>query len=654
MNQHKLGRNDPCSCGSGKKYKQCCMNNTALKSPVNAGQAKANLAMAIKQATHAFQVGDMQGAVLICQNILRHYPDNELALNLLGILVYMSGQNQVAIQLLNKAIDNKPNYPDAHNNLGEVYRASGDFKRAIHHLQKAIKLKPNYIDALINYGNVLQDIHEYEQSLEIYHQVLQINVQHTGALSNVANLLQQLNRHAEAIKIYQKLIAIEPSYDWALGGLVYSKLNCCEWVGLSAEIIKVEKAILAGHQAIKPFDYLAISQSAQMQFINAKQFSQYRYPARVSNPELFVRNESAKVRIAYISADFRQHPVSQLIVNVIERHDRSTFEVIGICLGINDGSEIRSRITHAFDSFHEVCQQGDAEVAELLRALKIDIAIDLMGHTAGARTAIFAYRGAPIQVAYLGYAGTSGCDYIDYIVADQVVIPEEHELFYTEKVKRLPNTYFPRDKTILVHDVKGMVRADAGLPDDAFVFCSFNNHYKITPEIFEIWMRLLIKVKNSVLWLSKASEVTQQNLWNEAERHHVSKERIIFADRTERLEDHLARHQLADLFLDTLPYNAHTTCSDALWAGLPVLTCLGHTFAGRVAASMLYAAEMPELVATSLQEYEKQALRIAADPEYLSAIKSKLAKNIINTSVFDAEAYMESLEAIYLDMMHGQ
>jgi predicted O-linked N-acetylglucosamine transferase (SPINDLY family) len=555
---------------------------------------------------------------------------------------------------LKKAIDNKPNYPDAHNNLGEVYRASGDIKLSIHHLQEAIKLRPHYIDALINYGNVLQDIHEYEQSLEIYNKVLRLSSQHTGALSNLANLLQQLNRHDEAITIYRKLIAIDPNYDWALGGLVYSKLNCCEWGGIGLDFVKVDEAILSGYQAIKPFDYLAVSQSAQMQFINAKQFSQCRYPAHANNPEVLVRNESTKVRLAYISADFRQHPVSQLIVNVIEMHDRSKFEVIGISIGIDDGSEIRSRINQAFDSFYDVCQQGDSEVAEFLRGLKIDIVIDLMGHTAGARTTIFAYRLAPIQVAYLGYAGTSGCDYIDYIVADEVVIPFEDEVFYTEKVKRLPNTYFPRDTTISDHDAKIMKRVDAGLPNDAFVFCSFNNHYKISPEIFEIWMRLLINVDKSVLWLSKTNEFTKQNIWTEAEKRHIPRERIIFADRTERLEDHLARHKLADLFLDTLPYNAHTTCSDALWAGLPVLTCLGSTFAGRVAASMLYAAELPELVATTLQEYENQGLRLATDQKYLETIKSKLSEKIINTSVFDAENYISNLESLYLDMMHSQ
>jgi predicted O-linked N-acetylglucosamine transferase (SPINDLY family) len=652
MNQQKLGRNDLCSCGSGKKYKQCCMNKAGAKSPqANPGPSKANIALALKQASLAFQSGDMQGAVSLCQNILRVDPSNEVALNLLGILAYMSGQNQVAIQLLNKAVDRKPDYADAHNNLAEVYRASGDVKSAIHHLQTAIKIKPNHIDALVNYGNALQDINEHETSLDMYRQVLDINPKHLGALSNTANLLQQLNRHHEAIEIYQKLIAIDPTYDWALGGLVYSKLNCCLWEDIELDISQINQYISAGKLVIKPFDYLAISDSTEMQQLNARQFSQHQYPSRGINNLANYNND--KIRIAYISADFRQHPVSQLLVNVIERHDRSKFEVIGISLGADDGSAIRARVISAFDDFHDVRSQSDEDVADLLKKLKIDIAVDLMGHTSGARSSIFSYRAALIQVSYLGYAGTTGNDSMDYILADHVVIPEESSKYYSEKVIRLPDTYFPRDSTIVVPNQKSN-RADAGLPETGFVFCSFNNHYKINPVMFDVWMRLLSRVDGSVLWLSKANDFVRKNLWLEAERRGVSRDRIIFAERTETLEEHFARHQLADLFLDTLPYNAHTTASDALWAGLPVLTCQGKTFAGRVASSMLMTVDMPEMIAHHLDEYESQALHCAQDAQYMQALKLKLSQNKFSTPVFDTRAYVKNLEDAYVQMLKEQ
>ena len=634
----KQGRNDPCACGSGKKFKQCCMATHKLTvTPQNIA-----IANALKTAASHVGAGRLQDAVLICQKILQAEPNHYEALNLLGVMAYFDGNNRLALNLLNQAITVNAQYADAHNNIAEVYRSSGKFQQAIVHLQHALKIKPSYIDALVNYGNVLQDIYEYEKALELYFKVLKINPKHTGSLSNTAHLLQQLNRHDEALKFYERLLTIDENYDWALGGYLYAKLNACNWENYRHDMNKVLSKITAGKNVIKPFELLSISTNSEQQLIFAKQFVSYQYPSRAYRVDVKPQSDK-RTRIAYVSADFRQHPVTQLLVEVIERHDRSKFEVIGVSLGLDDKSQIRARIVKAFDQFHQVQESSDLEVAQLLQSLNVDIAIDLMGYTTGSRMGIFSYRAAPIQVGFLGYAGTTGADYMDYIVADEVVIPVSQSSNFSEKVIRLESTFFPRDTKVVIPN-RAPTRAEEGLPENVFVFCSFNNHYKINPETFDVWMRLLSKVEGSVLWLSKASNVVKSNLAKEAESRGVCADRLIFAERTERLEDHLLRHQLADLFLDTFPYNAHTTASDSLWAGLPVLTYMGETFSSRVAASMIYASEMGELVVDSLVKYEELALKIAKQSDYLNSLKSKLQKNKKQLAVFDTKQYTENLE----------
>ena len=651
MNSIKIGRNDPCPCGSTKKYKQCCgLNKLASVSSQQDHLAKTGLFI---KATAAFQARNMHLAVSICQDIIRIDPQHFDALNMLGVLAYYAGNSAVAVQLLNRSILSKPDYPDAHNNLSEIYRSSGNAERAIHHLRRALEIKPNYIDALINYGNVLQDIYQYQASLEAYEKVLKLSPQHTGALSNLANLLQQLNRHAEAVIIYKQLIKLDRDYDWARGGLLYAKLNCCDWESIDSGIEEINQAVLAGKRAIKPFDFLTISDSPALQLKCAQIFSECQNPNQSYQLIDSTKTELSKIKIAYVSADFKQHPVSQLLVSVIEAHDRSRFEIIGISLGADDQSAIRARLLSAFDAFYDVRQKSDREIAYFMRELNVDIAIDLTGHTTDARTAIFSHRAAPIQVNFLGFAGTSGADYFDYIIADAVAVPTDQESFFSEKVIRLPNTFFPHDTNLQMSDKK-VTRVQAGLPENGFVFCAFNNPYKITRTFFEVWMRLLAKVEGSVIWLSKANDVVKANLRRLAQENGISSNRLVFAERTESLEDHLSRHQLADLFLDTLPYNAHTTASDALWAGLPVLTCIGKTLNGRVAASLLNAAGLSELVTYTLEEYEAMALRLAKEPKSIQRIKHQLQQNTLNYPIFDNEKYTDHLEQAFALMVNEQ
>ena len=367
-----------------------------------------------------------------------------------------------------------------------------------------------------------------------------------------------------------------------------------------------------------------------------------RFP---KSPSVKERN---KVRIAYVSADFRQHAIAYLIVGLIEALDRDRFDVIGISLRSEDPSEIGQRIKRAFSKFIDVSRMSDQAVVRLMRELEVDIAIDLMGYIAGSRTNIFAQRAAPVQVNHIGFPGTMGAEYIDYVIADRIVIPLEDASFFSEKIVLMPDTYWATDRKLAIAQ-RTPTRSEVGLPNNAFVYCCFNNSYKITPAVFDCWMRILKQVDGSVLWLFEANAKATSNLGNEALARGVSPERLVFAKRMP-LPDHLARHCLADLSLDTLPYNAHTTTSDALWGGLPVLTCVGETFAGRVAASLLNAIGLPELITTTLEAYEQMAIDLATHPEKLAAIKHKLAENRLTMPLFDTKLFTKHIETAYTAM----
>jgi predicted O-linked N-acetylglucosamine transferase (SPINDLY family) len=359
-----------------------------------------------------------------------------------------------------------------------------------------------------------------------------------------------------------------------------------------------------------------------------------------------------RIRIAYLTADFRPHPVAFLIAGVFEHHDKSCFETIGLSFGSWGESDIRTRIAGAFEHFHDVHAVGDAEVAAMLKRMEVDVAVDLMGFTEGCRPGILAQRPAPVQVNFLGFPGTMGAGHIDYILADRMLIPDSERRFYSEQVVYLPDTYQANDSKRRVA-ARTPSRAEVGLPDDAFVFCCFNNNYKIMPEMFDIWMRLLGGVEASVLWLLEDNAVAAANLRAQASARDIGPERLIFAARTTPPE-HLARQRLADLFLDTSPYTAHTTCSDALWVGLPVVTFLGPTFAARVAASLLNAAGLPELVTASLGDYEQLALHLARDKGALAAVRGKLAATRDNCALFDTARFTRHLERAFTRMVERQ
>jgi predicted O-linked N-acetylglucosamine transferase (SPINDLY family) len=359
-----------------------------------------------------------------------------------------------------------------------------------------------------------------------------------------------------------------------------------------------------------------------------------------------------RLRIAYLSSDFCSHALSFLMAELFEIQDRARFEVLGISFGPDDQSDTRARLVRAFDQFHDVRSESDLDVAKLLNDLHVDIAIDLNGHTRGARSGILAHRAAPIQVSYLGYPGTMGADFIDYVIADKTVLPFDRQPFYTEKIVHLPDCYQVNDSKRQIA-ARTPTRHEAGLPDEGFVFLCINNNYKITRPVFDVWMRLLGAVEGSVLWLLQDNADAKENLRKGAAARGIDPARLVFAGRLEPAE-YLARYRLADLFVDTLPYNAHTTASDALWAGLPLLTCRGASFAGRVATSLLHAAGLPELATSDLGEYEALALRLATDATLLRGLRHRLAQNRATCPLFDTDRFRRHIESAYTTMWELQ
>jgi protein O-GlcNAc transferase len=552
-----------------------------------------------------------------------------------------------AIASYDRVIALNPDHAAAHNNRGAVFHALRRFDQALASYDQAIRCDPNYGAAYNNRGIVLQDLARFDEALASYERATLVQPDSADAYCNLGALLSMMGRHEEAARAFARLVELAPDRDYAIGDLLHERLHVCDWTRYTETVDAVVDAVRAGRHASSPFTLLAVSDSPADQLRCARLFASRHYPSRrlPGNPG---RRPHERIRLAYVSGDFRDHPMAYLTAGLFEIHDRSRFETYAYSFGPAQDSPMRERLIGAFDHFTDVHGASDRAVAERLQMDEIDIAVDLGGFTRGCRTAIFSFRAAPIQVSYMGYPGTMGTDYIDYIIADAHVIPAGGEAFFDENVVRLPDTYWVTD-----YPRHGVVapppRRALGLPDSAFIYCCFNNTYKITPAIFDIWMRLLKRVDNSVLWLLQTGRSAGDNLRLEARRRGVAPERLIFAARAP-LAVHLARQSRADLFLDTLPCNAHTTASDALWAGLPVLTCSGHALAGRVAGSLLQAIGLPELVTDSLEAYERLAHELATSPKMLEDIKVRLGRNRSRFPLFDTERFRRHIESAYLTM----
>jgi protein O-GlcNAc transferase len=575
-------------------------------------------------------------------------PDYAEALNNRGVTLEDLGRLPDALASFEQALHLKPDYVDALSNRGNACRAMKRSAEALTSYEQALTLNPGHVQSWHNRGVALQDLMRHDEALASYDRALEIQPAYAEALNNRADVLQALKRPEEACTGYERLLQTSPSFPYAAGKLLHSQLHSCVWHQHAQSIEHITQAVNRGELVDTPSYFLAVSASPAAQLKCARTYIAAKHPD--SHQPLWAGEHYAheRIRVAYLSADFHSHATSYLMAELFETHDKSRFDVVAISFGPNARSSMRERLERSFTQFIDVRDKSDLDIARMLRSLEIDIAVDLKGFTQGSRTGIFAHRAAPLQVNYLGYPGTLGADYMDYIIADAHVIPPGYEAFYAEKVVRLPDSYQVNDsKRAIAPDTPS--RAAVGLPDTGFVFCSFNNNYKITPDIFDIWMRLLQKVEGSVLWLLEDNPAASRNLQKEAELRGISRTRLVFAPRM-ALDAHLARHRLADLFLDTLPINAHTTASDALWAGLPVLTCMGEAFASRVAASLLHAVGLSELVTHHLKDYESLALTLALTPGLLADIKAKLERNRATFPLFNTNRYRQHIEGAYATM----
>jgi predicted O-linked N-acetylglucosamine transferase (SPINDLY family) len=557
------------------------------------------------------------------------------------------GRYEEALASYDGALAHAHDHAEAHRRRADVLILLNRIEAGIAAYDRAIALAPGDADAHAGRGAALDAARRFDEALASYDTAVTLKPDFAAAHHHRGDVLLRLKRYPEALASYDRAVALAPHTDLLEGVRLHVKMHLCDWRDFDADCARLRAAVADGRIAAHPFALIAIPSTPALQRRCAETYLASNHPP-AATPSWRGRGDHARLRLAYLSADFHAHATATLAAGLFEQHDRARFETYAVSFGPDDGSDMRGRLIRAFDHFIDVRNEDDAAVAARLRALEIDIAVDLKGFTQGARTGILAQRVAPVQVSYLGYPGTMGAPYVDAIIADRVVIPAGQRAHFSEQVIELPDSYQINDATRAIADTP-MSRADAGLPSRGLVFCCFNDTYKITPDVFDIWMRLLRDVDGSVLWLLAGNIYAPDNLRREATARGVAPQRLVFAPRLPS-DEHLARQRLADLFLDTHPCNAHTTASDALWAGLPLVTCAGETFAARVAASLLHAVGLPELVTQSLADYEALALKLARDAALLASIRDKLAHNRRTAPLFDTRRTTRNLEAAYSQM----
>ena len=627
--------------------------------------------------------GELVQARSLYEEILAARPGHFAALNLLGSLSRRLGDARSALGLVDRAIAIDSNVAGLHNNRGnalvdlkrheealaafdraltldpelpEAHVGRGNALRSLKRLAEAMRcyetaqrLRPDYPEAHCNSGNVLLDLRRYEAAIDCYDRAIALKAELVEAHNNRANALKGAGRLEESVESYERALALRPDYEFAAGMMLHTRMLICSWSNLNGRLAETAVRIARNEKVSPLLPVLSLFDSPQLHRQAARCWARSQHPDSDALGSLQPHEPSGRIRIGYFSADFRSHPVAYLMAGLLEAHDRRRFEVFGFSFGPDADDPMRRRMTAAVDRFVDVRGRSDLEVARLARELRIDIAIDLGGYTQEARVGVFSFRAAPVQVSFLGFPGTLGAPFMDYIVADDVVIPPDSRALYDEKVVSLP-WFQPNDTARAVSD-RTFTRAEFGLPEEAFVFCCFNTHYKITPQVFDLWMRIMRAVPSGVLWLRELSTAGVANLRREAERRGVSAQRLHFAPLLPEMADHLARQRLADLFLDTVPYNAHTTASDALWVGLPVLTLAGCSYAARVGASLLEAVGLPELITRSAAEYEALAIALAGDRERLAGLRRRLLAGRDSAPLFDTVRHARHLEAA-LDAIH--
>jgi predicted O-linked N-acetylglucosamine transferase (SPINDLY family) len=624
------------------------------------------------------QMRRLEDAADAYRQVIAIDPDIAVVHGNLGTVLKDEGRLDAALAALDRAIALKADYAEAHYNRGIVLQQQRRREEALAAYGQAIALRPETIDAANNAGIILQELGRQGEAIELYDRLLRSDPAHadiynnmgTALLSdgrleaatrafqqalacrpdfpeaayNLGNAWREMGRLTDAVAAWQSALRLRADYPDAFSQLVHHRALACEWDGRGADQDKILAMVRSGVR-VPPFYLLATPATSADQWLAARQWAASIEPQQPLRFDHRRRVEHGRVRLGYLSADFHQHATSQLMAGLFERHDRGRFEVVAYSYGSDDGSAMRARLTRAFDQFVDVGKLSHRETADRIHHDKIDILIDLKGYTQGSRPMISGYRPAPVQVGYLGFPATMGADFIDYILVDRSVTSDDEQAFFSEKFVFLPTCYQAND------DTRGEItnqtsRGDCGLPEEGLVLCCFNNSYKISPEVFDVWMRLLDDTQGSVLWLLAANELAVANLRKEAVARGVDARRLVFAPHVS-FAAHLERHRHADLFLDTLPCNAHTTASDALRGGVPVLTCRGNTFAGRVASSLLSAIDMPELVTTSLDEYENKAVALIRAPDRLKEMRRRIEQKRNVNSLFDLPKLTMAIERAY-------
>ncbi|HEY8286744.1 MAG TPA: tetratricopeptide repeat protein [Chloroflexota bacterium] len=676
-------RNAPCPCGSGKKFKLCCISGFAAPIQPQSGIARTQAALA------AFQAGDLAGADALCGRILEGSPRDIQALNLRGVIAHAQGRYQDALAVCTLAVETDRRIPESHNNLGNALYGLERHAEALVCYDSAIRLRAGYVEAHSNRGNVLQSMGDLDGAVACFQEALRLNPRFAQALNNLGNALQLLEREGEAARAYELAIMLEPNRveTHANLGKLYQALNRAgDARDAFAAAVRLNPSFTPGVEGLfdltrmqcawDDLEKISDLYSAALHRIvdlgatdQASPFSALALPLSLTGQKLLVERvgeaisaplksvdlpplpdgqgvTAARLRVGYLTADYRAHATAHLLGHLFAQHDRFRFEVFAYSTGPDDQSDYRRRFEREAEHFVELQGWTPSRIANRIRADQVDILVDLHGHTKGHSLPALTLRPAPLQLHFLGYPGTIGKAFVDYSLVDNVVCPPGHEVYYSERVYRLPDVYQINDHQPIA-DL--LPRDSYGLPAGGFVFCCFNTSYKLTPAILAVWLRILDRVPNSLLWLHRSSEQAERNLRMAAEKLGCPTERLVLGATLPK-DQHLARLQHADLMLDTPIVNAMTTASDALWAGVPVLSVLGDSFAGRAGASILTAIGLPELIMPDLTAYEETAVRLATHPQEMAALKAKLAANRLTTPLFDTPWFVRNLEAAYEEL----
>lgn len=604
-------------------------------------------------AAAQLELGRAEASLASCDRAIAIDPDQAQAWFNRGLAGLRLGRDEAALGSFDRAVALKPDYAKAWLNRGRALQSLHRPGPALASYDQALACGIDDADLHFRRALALQDLGDFEAAVAGYRRALTLQPGRVAAHNNGGNALARLGRLDEALAEYRQALALDPALEFLPGTVLYTQQRVHDWAGHDEGLQALHEAIAAGRRAVLPFPALTLLDSTALQTRAARTWFEAKHPkvdaAGAFGPARPPRPAGQRIRIAYVSADFHDHATSHLLAGLIEAHDRRRFEVLGLSYGPDTGDAVRRRIAAAFDRFVDVREASDDEVVRLAREMEVDIAIDLKGVTRDARPGLFAARCAPLQAAYLGFPGSMAVDFIDYVIADTTVITPQARPHYREKIVTLPGCYQVNDRRRAIAD-EPSTRADHGLPEGAFVFCCFNGAHKLAPSWFDVFMRVLRAVPGSVLWLLQEHGSAMQRLREEAARRGVDGRRLVFAASLPPAR-HLARHRHADLFLDTLPYNAHTTGSDALWAGLPVLTCAGESFAARVGASLLQAVGLPQLVTHDAAAFEARAIELATRPGELDAMKAHLRERRLTLPLFDTEAFARRIEAAFEAML---